>query len=296
MSVWFCIPSARPPAEAEKCLARWRERGCKVALWLDSCDMTPWYTRPDGTFGSAEGLQLTTCSGGKQWIFSESFLGPRGASMIHVGAYPGYALAVNSLALAVLRFDPECQWVCTGGDDVYPDPNKTADEIAAECSEHFAGIHAGVGLIREGKWRCRTDAEKLATFGVMQPTGDPYGENDAFAQKFPIGRRRYIERICGSPWLGREWCLRGNQGHGPFHPGFWHMHGDECLQEVAEKLGILWQRPDLCHHHEHWARKRSNTADMPAFLARANSREHWEESKALLNKLRADGFRECMPL
>lgn len=32
MSVWFCIPSARPAVEAEPVLAKWRTMGYKIAL------------------------------------------------------------------------------------------------------------------------------------------------------------------------------------------------------------------------------------------------------------------------
>ncbi len=80
------------------------------------------------------------------------------------------------------------------------------------------------------------------------------------------------------------------------HPDFYHMHGDELLQEVAIKYGVLWQRPDLTHYHNHWARKRQSQADMPDFLKKVNSQEHWRESKALLEKLRAEGYPGCGPL
>jgi len=180
-------------------------------------------------------------------------------------SYPGYANSVNYLAKRVLAENLDCDWIVCGGDDTYPDPNVMADEIADQCNQHFGRLSGG------------------STFGVMQPTGHRWGN----------GSRAYIDRICGSPWLGREWCLRAHQGNGPMHHGFFHMHVDEALQELAVRLGVLWQRPDLTHFHEHWMLKGQ---PMPKFLERANSREHWNESSGLLQRLRDSEFRECMPI
>jgi len=102
-SVWYCIPSKRPPEEAEPILREWRERGYKIALWRD------------------EGDGHVTAD----WV-------------MHGWEYPGYARAVNVLAKQVLEQDPTCEWIVTGGDDVLPDPNHSAEEIARECSEYFA--------------------------------------------------------------------------------------------------------------------------------------------------------------
>src|ERR1017187_1683759 len=96
------MPSKRPPEEAEKCLSRWREMGYKIALWRDDMNF------PYGV-----------------------------ADYIEAGPYAGYAASVNALASEVLRVDESCDWLVAAGDDMLPDPNKRADEIAAECSEHF---------------------------------------------------------------------------------------------------------------------------------------------------------------
>ena len=191
--------------------------------------------------------------------------------------YTGYPEAVNFLAREVLSSVPWCDWIVAAGDDTLPDPNKSAEEIAEECSEHFAGPH------RPG-W-------PSGTFGVMQPTGDPWSDKQG----------RIIERVAGSPWLGREWCLRANQGKGPLWPEFFHMFADETLQCVAQKLGVFWQRPDLTHLHHHWGRPKEgerlgNVENMPAFLKQANSCEEWLKSKREFERLKADGFRECIPL
>lgn len=232
MAVWYVIPSAKPAREAQDCIDAWRAMGYKVAVWRD-----------------AES-QPVECD------FST------------YGAYPGYALAVNALAQTVLSLDPECDWVVTGGDDVFPDTSKHPEQIARECSRRFGnGDIASPG-----------DAEYLfGTYGIMQPIGDEWGG---------------IERICGSPWMGREWCLRANKGAGPLHPDYWHCFVDEHLQESARKQGVLWQRKDLKHEHRHWQREQR---PMPTYLAKANSPAHWDESKALFNRHRAAGFAESYP-
>jgi len=246
MSVWFCIPSARPPAEIESALEQWRERGYKIALYVDSHE--------------------------RAYALQHSVDDVFGCTI-----YPGYAQAVNNICKRVLAHDPSCNWIVTGGDDTFPDPNHTAEEIAAQCTEHFGGPFANYGHSRPQN-----------TFGVMQPTGD----------RFAGG---CIDRIAGSPWLGREWCLRANGGRGPFWPEFTHMFGDECLKRTAEKLGVYWARPDLIHKHNHFQRE-SDAIDsnavakpVPEHLKKWNTPQHWDEMKAIFKRLEAEDFRLCMP-
>jgi hypothetical protein len=243
MSVWLCIPSARPAEQVEPVLAKWRERGYKIALWRDDDAFIPYNFNIYGKYRE----------------------------------YPGYARSVNYLAEEVLRRDPTCDWIVTGGDDTLPDPNKTAEDIAAECAEHFGGPFANYGHNRPQN-----------TFGVMQPTGDRFAGGS-------------IDRIAGSPWLGREWCLRANQGQGPLWPEFTHMFGDECLKRTAEKLDVYWPRPDLIHKHMHFQRA-SDAIDAPAVpklvpkhLLKWNTRQHWDEMKAIFKRLEAEEFAPCMP-
>jgi hypothetical protein len=198
MSVWFAIPSKRPPEEAEPCLSKWRAQGYKIALWRDEGD-------PEIK-----------------------------ADLLIVGEYQGYHHAVNALCRAIMALDPEASWIVSGGDDMCPDPKKCADEIAAECTAHFGG-----------------------TFGVVQPVGDTWGDP---------------QRICGSPWMGREFCRRMYQGRGPFCEAYYHMWGDEEMHELCKARGILWNRPDLSHYHHHWIREAQASKQplkAPAFLARA---------------------------
>lgn len=223
MSVWLCIPSKRPPEEANPVLNLWRERGYKIALCRD------------------EGENSVACD------LSESIL-----------PYPGYAAATNLLIEEVLKRDPLCYWMVIGGDDVEPDLSRQQWEISAECLEHFQG-----------------------TFGVMQPTGDRWGEENGSA---------YSDRVCGSAWIGRDFALRVNGGRGPLWPEYRHMYADEELQCVAQKYGVLWQRRDLIQIHRHWARERADVADMPEFLREANSQEHWKQYGDLFRQRKAAGF------
>lgn len=241
MSVWFCIPSARPAAVATECLDAWRSMGYRIAL-----------------------LRQGELIAGDLVISTERYL--------------GWAASTNMLVREVMERDLEAQWFVGGGDDYLPDLEHSADEIAAQCTEHFSG-----------------------TYGVMQCTGDRWGSDDMWAKKMYPDAPAYIDRIAGSPWMGREFCQRAWKGQGPMHPGFHHMHGDECLTLYAEHFGIYWRRRDLTQLHNHWGRPTNDNpspskADMPAFLAEVNSRAHWDESKALLNQLRETNFSGWEPL
>jgi hypothetical protein len=186
--------------------------------------------------------------------------------------YPGYAIAVNRLIKGLREYDQEAQWFVCAGDDTLPDPHKLAATIAAECSEHFGG-----------------------TFGICQPTGDRWHEGVGGFSNAPI------DRVCGSPWMGREFCKRMYQGKGPLFEGYTHMFVDEELQEVATKLGVLWQRRDLTHFHKHWGRGETDKSivtdpKIPEHLVKWNTPEHWKESKALFESRKAAGFPGSEPL
>lgn len=176
--------------------------------------------------------------------------------LVIVRPYEGYSQSVNDLVRLVLALDPECDWCVTGGDDTLPDPNPPG-QIARELTAHFGG-----------------------TFGVMQPTGDRWANGS-------------IDRICGSPWMGREFCERAYGGNGPMFGGYRHMFNDEELQAVALKLGCFLQRRDLTHYHEHFCRQGEGVnwaAPPPAFLRAANSPEHWKRYGALFQQRKAAGF------
>lgn len=247
-SVWLAIPSKRPPEEAERVLRLWRERGYKIALWVD----------------------------GPGPVFERHLAGVE----LHVQhpVYPGYASAVNRLVAMLIEQELDAEWIVTGGDDVLPAPNVSAEEIAAECHAHFSVIDMPVG-------------KGSGTFGVMQPTGDRWGDKDG----------AYIDRVAGSPWIGREFARRMYQGNGPYWPEYTHMGVDEELQAVAIKYGVFWQRPDLIHLHQHWGRphegERIGRRDrMPRFLEKANSPEEWQRYKKLFAERKAAGFPGSEPL
>lgn len=296
MSVWYAIPSKRPTGEVEPLLRLWRERGYRIALFVD------W--NPPGTpLETREAKGEIMLRGGGRFAPSE----PGRTYAPDWNHYPGYAVACNSLIEQILHKDPDAEWIVTGGDDVEPDPNKTAEQIARECSEYFLQ-HA---RFAPGD-----------TFGVMQPTGDRWGQHDIAGghhfEKWPDQPERcihcgqgadaprhmigaYIDRVCGSPWIGREFARRMYQGNGPYWPEYTHMGVDEELQEVALKLGVLWQRPDLTHYHNHWGRPRGGAkygdqANMPAFLEHANSGPEWDRYKRILTARRAAGFPGHEPL
>jgi len=204
------------------------------------------------------------------------------------GVYPGYAAAVNRLCREILAADPQAEWIVHGGDDVAPDSSHSADEIAVSCLEHFGCL--ALDRMLQGQ-PC---VSPEATFGVMQPTGDRWGDEPWSRQRWPE-RPAYIDRICGSPWVGREFARRMYGGRGPLCEAYHHMFEDEELQNVAEDLGVLWQRRDLVHHHGHWGRKpNASDADCPEFLRAVaigeSGRRHWAESQTLFNERKAAGF------
>lgn len=179
------------------------------------------------------------------------------------GTYPGYAQAVNALSREVLARDPECRFIVTAGDDTEPDRVHDPGSIVEECEAHFGG-----------------------TFGVMQPTGDRWADGS-------------IDRIAGSPWMGREWCERANGGAGPLWPEFTHMFVDQCLMDTATRCGVFWQRRDLIHLHRHFMRQDEsldvNRVNPPAHLVKWNSSAHWAEMQAIYMRLKRCDFAPCMP-
>jgi hypothetical protein len=221
MTVWFCIPSARPAGGTARA---WKDAGYKVALCRDQED---------------------EC----RELFADG--------IVLVRPYTGYASSVDDLIKAVLASDPECSWAVSGGDDTLPDPTHAPDQIAKELTAHFGG-----------------------TFGVCQPTGDRWAGGS-------------IDRICGSPWMGREFCERAYGGNGPMWAGWHHMYTDCELQAVAIKLRCFLQRPDLVHRHEHFCRS-GEAVDwgnpIPEFLQLANSPEYWHKYGHIYQVREAAGF------
>ncbi len=254
-SVWLTIPSKRPPEETT--LHLWRERGYKIALWRDPQDLVS--QCPD--------MQMT-------------------------GPYSGYAYSVNALIKSVMDHDLDAEWFIAAGDDVEPDLNHTAEEIAAQCAMHFGASMPG----------CDHCDHSLDTFGVMQATGDRWGDTPRARQMHGEHCGGYIDRVCGSAWIGREFARRVNRGKGPLWPEYFHMYADEELQEVATRADVFWQRRDLIQVHQHWGRGSEGNPNamvdqekkMPEFLTKANA--GFVEARELFNKRKAAGFPGSEPL
>jgi hypothetical protein len=208
---------------------------------------------------------------------------------IPTGEYRGWAPSVNILAKWVVEHDEYAEWIVTGGDDYLPEVNYNAGEIGEQCWQHFVKL---MTLRGEGPYD--------STFGVMQPTGDRWGDTPAARKQYGENRGAYIDRIAGSPWFGREWVKRAYGGNGPMFGGYRHMYADEELLEVATKLGVYWPRRDLIQLHKHWGRKPGDEfatmADCPDFLLPVNSAQHWHESQKLFTERKAAGWPGHEPL
>lgn len=233
MSVWVTVPSKRPPEEVQRWALAWKAMGYSIALWRDP--------------GESEGVASHV-------------------DMVIVDPYQGYAVATNKLIQYAIG--KGAQWCVIGGDDVWPDTTKRADEIAAECEKHFGG-----------------------TFGIMQPCSDRWGESAGSIAKYGPDRAAYIDRIAGSAWFGREACRRLYGGNGPLWTGYAHMFVDQEACEVGDKLGIYWRRRDIGQKHEHWARPDNRTReDCPHFLREVSGSDHWEKYRAIYEDRARLGF------
>lgn len=200
--------------------------------------------------------------------------------------YPGYAKAVNVLASWVLANHLDCNFIIAAGDDIYPDPHKRAEEIELETMLYFGAAAFGQQTTVGG------------TCGVMQPTGDRWGEDAASIRRYGPDRAAYIDRVAGSAWIGREFIKRTYGGAGPLWPGYFHMFVDEELQAVAERLGVFWQRRDLTQRHNHCKREDipgAGHGTVPEFLERAYSQGHWNEAKMLFDERKSAGFPGAFP-
>lgn len=208
LSIWFAIPSANR-ALAAITLPLWSERGYRVALQLD-----------DGQTPPAK-CDARICR-----------------------PYAGWPEAVNYLARWLVASEG-ADIVITGGDDVYPVRDRTAQEIGAEFRERFPDL-------------C----------GLMQPEGDGFSGNGMAAV---------------SPWIGSGWVRRAYGGAGPIFPGYWHYCSDTELCAVAEKCGRYWRRPELAQYHAHWTRspeKRPYRHLASAQTAKGRDRELYLSRKA----------------
>ncbi len=166
--------------------------------------------------------------------------------------WPGYYQVINTIVRAAL--DCGAKLITCIGDDMAP-PRVGAAEHSRMYFDQFP-----------------------SGFGVMQCTGDRQGQ--------AIAGKVNSERICGSPTFGRAWAERAFGGAGAFgNYGFRSFYCDEMLHEVTQKMGVLYQEPELSIDHEHWSFGRS---EKKWWHIEAN--ENWAHDKALFDKLKAEGF------
>lgn len=179
------------------------------------------------------------------------------------GRYAGWSMSNNIITKEILRQYPECDWVAYISDDTTVDPNWHADHIALQLEAHFGG-----------------------TYGICQPTGCRWGDG-------------HIDRIAGSPIIGREWCERAHGGLGPFFPPLLHMFADEALTWAAEREGVYLRRPDLTHDHRHFKRvgeEADHSIPPPKHLEWCNTREHWDSMQAIFEQFKVDYDSKWRPL
>jgi len=124
----------------------------------------------------------------------------------------GFPVAANVLCKCVPG-----NIVVVAGDDLYPDPNNTAEEIGSYFLKRFPN-----------------------TCGVMQPTGDKFG---------------WTHKCAVSPWLGRTFIEGAYEGNGPYREEYFHYFSDQELQEYATQNNMFIQREDLIQFHDHWQRE-----------------------------------------
>ena len=223
--------------------------------------MATWFCipsiRPDG--GS---LPLWKARGYKLAVFRDNGAPrlPFEADIVIHDGYISYPKAVNLLIRLAAYMEPQAQWFVVAGDDIDPDPQHDPQVIADQCTAQFNG-----------------------TFGVMQPTGDRWCIDDRGTCS--------SERVCDSPWIGREFALRSYKGPGPFCEEYFHFFVDEELHCVATKLGVLWHRRNIFQVHHHWSREHR---ERPAHLHPA--RLDWNKSKHFFIQRKAAGFPGYEPL
>ena len=149
---------------------------------------------------------------------------PEAECVVVQNVWEGFAVAANFLCHTVPG-----DIVAVVGDDILPDPDRTASELGEDFLERFPDL-----------------------FGVMQPIGDEFA---------------YTHKCAVSPWIGRKFIEVAYGGQGPYWTGYFHYYADYELQLVAEKLGVFQQRKDVIQYHDHW--QRQDQPKRPAHLRKA---------------------------
>lgn len=260
MSVWLTIPSARPPAEAEKVLSKWRAQGYKIALQRDE---------------DAEALVWRE-SGYKRELTPKCvFTLPHDAILFR--PYSGYAEAVNRMVEHAMWVDPVAEWFIAAGDDTEPDMNHTAEEIARQCCDYFK------------KGDDLTFPECGHTFGVMQPTGDRFAEGsiDRIAGSAWLGREfcRRINQGKGPLWpeYVHNFVDEELQNVALKYGIFWQRRDLIHLHRHFQRENDSLTSPAI-------------SKPTPEHLKAAFSPEGWGPYKAIFDRRKAQGFPGSEPI
>jgi hypothetical protein len=168
------------------------------------------------------------------------------------GVYRGYWASCNALARECVSVGADI--VVYAADDIDPEAKRDAGELGDDFERHFSG------------W-----------FGVMQPCGDLQGIDSS---GLPAAAR-----ICGSPWLGKEWIRRAYGGKWPTNEQYFHFYGDEELKSVAEMSKCLWMRPDVTQLHHHWS-----WGHRPKAAYQIKNEPYWDLDAKLFKERKASGF------
>ena len=179
MNIWAVWPTVHVD-QSNKMIEEWKGQGYKVGILVNP----PYQER---SFPNADKVIVQ-----EQW--------------------QGFPTAVNLLCRSI----PGDIMVVVG-DDVYPDPDHSAQEIGERFKESFPDLQ-----------------------GVMQPTGDHFAHT----------------HLCAvSPWIGRGFITSAYGGKGPFWEEYFHYFSDEELQQYALSQSVFLQYPDIIQYHDHWQRK-----------------------------------------
>lgn len=221
MTPWLILPSA-DPVKAKENLPKWRERGWLIAVLVDN----------------------------KQYLDAHHDAYDGCAIIVVPGEYHGYPWAIKEILKQLPKFDT----VCAAGDDMQPEPNFTANQMA------------------ERYWNRFPDG-----IGVYQPCGDMWMQD--------ASGKPAAARICGSPIVSCEFTNRINGGKGLFWPEYAHWFSDEELCCVATKMGCLWHDYDTSHKHLHWHRTKQ---PRPPHMVKHEQK--WKADEDLFKRRKAEGF------
>jgi len=165
--------------------------------------------------------------------------------------YQGYWKTSNRLCKELVERGADI--VVVGADDIYSDLRLSAQDIGEQFTKRFPDF-----------------------FGVMQPTGDDLQGTD---------------KICGSPWIGKEFINQAYGGKGPYLDEFFQFYGDELMFEETKLACLLWQNPEIVQRHEHWTRK--GGPNKLGYQER-NSNRWWNHDREIFMKLKESGFRKIV--